>query len=136
MHENHLLSQRLTTRPRPDFDNQSHSSSSSTPTPRGSQKSVLSGSNYSYSVDDLTGAGRAGEGPEIHDVKVIFLKYPDECCPSCCTRVCSCLAAFDRNCVGKTWSAFRCCMFRLVENNYFETFIIFMILLSSLALVS
>jgi len=119
---------------RPSFDNISHSSTSSTPTPKGSQKSMLSDSNFSYSNDDL-GGRTGGEGPEIHDVKVVFIKYPDECCPTCCTRVCSCLASLDQNMAGKVWSAFRLYMFRLVENNYFETFIIIMILLSSLALV-
>ena len=37
--------------------------------------------------------------------------------------------------VGIVWWKFRRRMFSLVENNYFETFIITMILLSSLALV-
>lgn len=137
--ENHLPSEPSTLQmsyrsPRPSFDNISHSSTSSTPTPKGSQKSMLSGSNFSYSIDDI--GGRTGEGPEIHDVKVVFIKYPDECCPACCTKICSCLASLDQNRAGKVWSKFRLYMFRLVENNYFETFIIIMILLSSLALVS
>ena len=26
------------------------------------------------------------EGPEVNEVKVVFVKYPDECCPLCCPR--------------------------------------------------
>ena len=111
------------------------SSSSSSTDSNGSQKSMLSNSSYSYSMEDITSTGKAHDGPEIHEVKVVFVKYPDECCPKCCSKKCGCFAAFDRTMVGRYWGNFRFFMFKLVENNYFETFIIIMIVTSSLALV-
>ena len=80
--------------------------------------------------------GKPAEGPEIHEVKVVFIKYPDDCCPQCCGKACACLAALEHSGLGKAWWTYRFYMFKLVENNFFETFIIIMILLSSLALVS
>ncbi|ESO12723.1 hypothetical protein HELRODRAFT_137984, partial [Helobdella robusta] len=62
------------------------------------------------------------------------VKYPDDCCPQSCMNLCKCFQFIETTKVGQTWWAFRRCMFELVENNYFETFIIVMILLSSLAL--
>lgn len=120
------------------YDNISCTSSASTSSSdsRGSQRSMLSRSNYSYSYEDALSTSKAAEGPEIHEVKVVFVKYPDECCPKFCTQKCFfCIEAFDRTLIGKVWGSFRFAMFRLVENSYFETFIILMILLSSLALV-
>lgn len=120
------------------YDNISCTSSASTSSrdSRGSQRSMLSRSNYSYSCEDAISTGKAAEGPEIHEVKVVFVKYPDECCPKFCTQKCFfCIDAFDRTVIGRVWGSFRFAMFRLVENSYFETFIILMILLSSLALV-
>jgi hypothetical protein len=38
--------------------------------------------------------------------------------------------------LGKRWWKARCLMFQLTEHKYFETFVIVMILLSSMALVS
>lgn len=96
---------------------------------------MLSSSNYSYSYEDAISTSKTVDGPEIHEVKVVFVKYPDECCPKCCTRKCFCIEAFDRTRIGKIWAGYRFIMFRLVENNYFESFIILMIVLSSLALV-
>ena len=114
----------------------SSTSSSTMSKSRGSQKSMLSSSNFSYSAEDVMSTGKPAEGPEIHEVKVVFIKYPDDCCPQCCGKACACLAALEHSGIGKAWWTYRFYMFKLVENNYFETFIIIMILLSSLALVS
>jgi len=74
--------------------------------------------------------------PQINEVTVVYVKYPDECCPKCCTASCSFWEAFDRTRVGRAWFNWRNVNFILVEHKYFETFIIVMILISSLALVS
>jgi len=69
-------------------------------------------------------------------VKVVFVKYPDECCPQGCARHARCCSEWlDGSLAGRAWWAFRCAMYRLIENKYFETFIILMILASSLSLV-
>jgi len=68
-------------------------------------------------------------------VTVVYVKYPDECCPKCCTAPCHFWQAFDRTKVGRAWFNWRNVNFILVEHKYFETFIICMILISSLALV-
>jgi len=69
-------------------------------------------------------------------VKVVFVKYPDECCPHGCAQHTRCCSEWlDGTLVGRAWWAFRCAMYRLIENKYFETFIILMILASSLSLV-
>ena len=46
-----------------------------------------------------------------------------------------CWAAVERTMLGRMWWKLRCYMYMLVEHRYFETFIIAMILASSLALV-
>ncbi|ELT95078.1 hypothetical protein CAPTEDRAFT_210954 [Capitella teleta] len=76
----------------------------------------------------------ANEGPDINEVKVVFVTYPDECCPKCCIRRCPCCDSFDKTKFGQMWWSFRCKMFKLVEHKYFETFIIVMICASSIAL--
>ena len=69
-------------------------------------------------------------------VKVVFVKYPDECCPQGCARHTRCCSEWlDGSLAGRAWWAFRCAMYRLIENKYFETFIILMICASSLSLV-
>jgi len=73
---------------------------------------------------------------QINEVTVVYVKYPDECCPKCCMAPCTFWEAFDRTRVGRAWFNWRNVNFILVEHKYFETFIIVMILISSLALVS
>ena len=68
-------------------------------------------------------------------VNVVFVKYPDECCPACCMRS-KCCDTLINSKAGQRWWTFRCYMYKLVEHKYFETFIIIMICASSLALVS
>jgi len=70
-------------------------------------------------------------------VNVVFVKYPDECCPKTCSSKCpSLLTVMDDTLVGRVFWKLRCYTYVLVEHNYFETFIIGMIISSSLALVS
>ncbi|XP_050924562.1 sodium channel protein type 4 subunit alpha B isoform X2 [Lates calcarifer] len=59
---------------------------------------------------------------------------PEDCCTEKCYRRCPLLDINMSQGKGKVWSNFRRTCFSIVEHNYFETFIIFMILLSSGAL--
>lgn len=111
----------------------------------GSPQSLLSsGSEYSFSRDETaSGAGAAAgsgaektlDGPEINEVNVVFVKYPDDCCPRRCMTSGTFWEAIERTMAGQIWWKLRCYAFALVEHPYFETFIIVMILASSLALV-
>ncbi|XP_071395262.1 sodium channel protein type 4 subunit alpha B [Centroberyx affinis] len=59
---------------------------------------------------------------------------PEDCCTADCYRRWPLLDIDTSQGRGKTWSHLRRTCFSIVEHNYFETFIIFMILLSSGAL--
>lgn len=76
------------------------------------------------------------EDPEPNQVEVVYTKYPDDCFPDKYTK---CIPGFkqllETKCFGKYWDL-RCKAYFVVEHNYFETFIIICILLSSMALVS
>ena len=67
-------------------------------------------------------------------VEVVFVRYPDDCCPQCCTRKCGCINQLSSTRIGQKFWALRCYAFKLIEHKYFETFIITMIVTSSLAL--
>ncbi|KAM9345606.1 sodium channel protein type 4 subunit alpha B [Symphorus nematophorus] len=69
------------------------------------------------------------EDEEDHDANT-----PEDCCSDECYRCCPLLDVDTSQGRGKVWSNFRRTCFSIVEHNYFETFIIFMILLSSGAL--
>ena len=69
-------------------------------------------------------------------MQVVYILYPDECCPRCISDGCArWIAMLDRTLLGRVFAKVRMFNFKLVEHNYFETFIIVMILASSLALV-
>ena len=72
----------------------------------------------------------------LGQVEVFFVRYPDDCCPQCCVKRCSCFETVSNTTLGKKWWKLRCYAFKIIEHNYFETFIIVMIISSSLALVS
>ena len=74
--------------------------------------------------------------PEINEVDIVFVRYPDDCCPACCMKKVTCCETCTQTKCGQMFWTMRCYTFKLVEHNYFETFIIVMILMSSLALVS
>uniref|UniRef100_A0A8C6ZBB7 Sodium channel protein n=1 Tax=Nothoprocta perdicaria TaxID=30464 RepID=A0A8C6ZBB7_NOTPE len=58
-------------------------------------------------------------------------KNPDMCFPEGCVRHFRCYAGKAMNLGGQTWWNLRKTCFRIVEHSWFESFIIFMILLSS-----
>ncbi|XP_070704027.1 sodium channel protein type 4 subunit alpha B [Pempheris klunzingeri] len=69
------------------------------------------------------------EDSEDHDANT-----PENCCSDNCYQRCPFLDIDMSQGRGKVWANFRSTCFSIVEHNYFETFIIFMILLSSGAL--
>jgi len=73
--------------------------------------------------------------PQANEVNVLYIKYPDECCPKSCTS-CSFWNVLDQTIIGRLWFKWRVANYFVVEHKYFETFIIIMILASSGALVS
>jgi len=98
------------------------------------------GDNVDDKDDEVNGASSnsdesrslACQAPQINEVTVVYVKYPDECCPKCCTAGCqSCWDAFDRTRVGRVsgprtrvgraWFNWRNVNFILVEHKYFET---------------
>ncbi|XP_006869197.1 PREDICTED: sodium channel protein type 5 subunit alpha isoform X3 [Chrysochloris asiatica] len=61
-------------------------------------------------------------------------KDPEDCFTEGCVRRCPCCAVDTTQAPGKVWWRLRKTCYRIVEHSWFETFIIFMILLSSGAL--
>uniref|UniRef100_A0A669CVS7 Sodium channel protein n=1 Tax=Oreochromis niloticus TaxID=8128 RepID=A0A669CVS7_ORENI len=59
---------------------------------------------------------------------------PDECFPEFCMRHCQCCNINTSRGLGQAWWRLRKTCYQIVEHSWFETFIIFMILLSSGAL--
>ncbi|XP_062982355.1 sodium channel protein type 5 subunit alpha-like [Elgaria multicarinata webbii] len=59
---------------------------------------------------------------------------PEDCFPELCVRFFPCCSADTTKFPGKTWWRLRKTCYQIVEHSWFETFIIFMILLSSGAL--
>ncbi|XP_023557996.1 sodium channel protein type 5 subunit alpha isoform X7 [Octodon degus] len=62
------------------------------------------------------------------------VKDPEDCFTEGCIRRCPCCAVDTTQSPGKVWWRLRKTCYRIVEHSWFETFIIFMILLSSGAL--
>ncbi|XP_034615834.1 sodium channel protein type 5 subunit alpha-like isoform X6 [Trachemys scripta elegans] len=65
--------------------------------------------------------------PELAD----DLMEPEKCFPEVCVRFFPCCSVDTTTFSGKIWWRLRKTCYRIVEHNWFETFIIFMILLSS-----
>ncbi|XP_051014859.1 sodium channel protein type 4 subunit alpha [Acomys russatus] len=61
-------------------------------------------------------------------------ELPEECFTEACVQRCPCLYVDITQGRGKMWWTLRRACFKIVEHNWFETFIVFMILLSSGAL--
>nr|AAP20106.1 voltage-sensitive sodium channel alpha-subunit [Pediculus humanus] len=83
------------------------------------------------------------EGESIPEIDVIIdanmedvmlQDYPSDCCPDHCYKRFPFLAGDDDAPFWQGWSNLRLKTFQLIENKYFETAVITMILLSSLAL--
>ncbi|XP_046884070.1 sodium channel protein type 4 subunit alpha-like [Hypomesus transpacificus] len=62
------------------------------------------------------------------------LMDPDDCFPEFCVRHCKCCEINTTQGLGQAWWRLRKTCYQIVEHSWFETFIIFMILLSSGAL--
>ncbi|KAH1177717.1 hypothetical protein KIL84_011419 [Mauremys mutica] len=60
-----------------------------------------------------------------------YLKKPDNCFPEGCIRHSPCCSLNTTKFPGKTWWNLRKTCYKIVEHNWFESFIIFVILLSS-----
>lgn len=67
---------------------------------------------------------------------IVLQDYPADCCPDPCYKRFPFLAGDDDAPFWQGWANLRLKTFQLIENKYFETAVITMILLSSLALVS
>lgn len=67
---------------------------------------------------------------------LLMADYPADCCPDHCYKRFPFLAGDDDAPFWQGWANLRLKTFQLIENKYFETAVITMILLSSLALVS
>ncbi|XP_046749975.1 sodium channel protein para isoform X6 [Diprion similis] len=90
------------------------------------------------SLLDLEEDGEEGE-EELHgiiqtDEELIDADYPADCCPDNCYKKFPFLAGDDDAPFWQGWANLRLKTFQLIENKYFETAVITMILLSSLAL--
>ncbi|XP_024936090.1 sodium channel protein para isoform X10 [Cephus cinctus] len=89
--------------------------------------------------EDLEEEGEEGEDEldcEIiqADEDIIEADYPADCCPDNCYKKFPFLAGDDDAPFWQGWANLRLKTFQLIENKYFETAVITMILLSSLAL--
>ena len=114
----------------------------STRTPsRASEKGKLGSESDSSTMSDdaetqsLRKVDADGE-PEINEVDVEFAEYPDDCFCNVFKRNCGCCARVERSSFGVNWWKLRCATFKVTQHKYFETFIITMIVTSSMALVS
>lgn len=75
------------------------------------------------------------EGQQDADCKDQKGNTPENCCADKCYRCCPFLDVDTSRGGGRFWSNFRKTCFLIVQHKYFELFIIFIILLSSVALV-
>ncbi|XP_012672299.2 sodium channel protein type 4 subunit alpha B isoform X2 [Clupea harengus] len=88
-------------------------------------------------ADDTSECSTVDKGPlieEVEEEEEEDTDFPQECYTENCLRRCPCLALDITQDKGKIWWTLRRTCFTIVEHNYFETFIILMILLSSGAL--
>lgn len=87
--------------------------------------------------DDVDGDEGLGEDElVIHaDEEDVIDDSPSDCFPDTCYKKFPMLAGDDESPFWQGWANLRLKTFQLIENKYFETAVITMILLSSLALV-
>ncbi|XP_061446623.1 sodium channel protein type 4 subunit alpha-like isoform X2 [Rhineura floridana] len=91
----------------------------------GNESSICS--TVDYKPPDPTSQEAVDEAAMEHD-------EPEECLTEACVQRCPCLYVDVKTEEGKKWWNLRKACFKIVEHNWFESFIIFMILLSSGAL--
>uniref|UniRef100_A0A8C9U9Z2 Sodium channel protein n=1 Tax=Serinus canaria TaxID=9135 RepID=A0A8C9U9Z2_SERCA len=116
-----------------DFENLNTEDFSSDTDPDGSKEvggglQIHSGSSEGSTIDIK---------PEVEEVPVEAPEEyldPDACFTEGCMQRCKCCQVNIEEGLGKSWWTLRKTCFLIVEHNWFETFIIFMILLSSGAL--
>ena len=73
---------------------------------------------------------------ETTTADIIIAEDPADCCPDLCYRKIPCCAEEYNPDFWAQWKELRAKTFILIEDKYFETIIITMIMISSLALVS
>lgn len=92
--------------------------------------------------EELDEEGECEEGPLDGDIIIhandedILDEYPADCCPDSYYKKFPILAGDEDSPFWQGWGNLRLKTFQLIENKYFETAVITMILMSSLALVS
>ena len=85
-------------------------------------------------AEEAAQAKREAEILEATTQELMMQEYPSDCCPDKCYARFPCLAGDHDSPFWQGWGALRIKTFRLIENKYFETAVIAMILISSLAL--
>uniref|UniRef100_A0A3B5R6H5 Sodium channel protein n=1 Tax=Xiphophorus maculatus TaxID=8083 RepID=A0A3B5R6H5_XIPMA len=83
--------------------------------------------------DESSVCSTVQRAPEVQKIEEVE-ETPEDCYTEKCYNRCPCLDIDTSQSKGKIWFNCRKTCFTIVEHNYFETFIIFMILLSSGAL--
>lgn len=110
---------------------------------KGSAETIEGEEKRDASKDDLgIEEGEEGEGEEgplddglIIQGEEIIDEYPADCCPESYYQKFPILAGDEDSPFWQGWANLRLKTFQLIENKYFETAVITLILLSSLALV-
>ncbi|XP_039304554.1 sodium channel protein para isoform X19 [Solenopsis invicta] len=104
----------------------------------GEEKKDASKEDLEQEEEDVEDEGEEREELDIEiihaDEDPIQSSYPADCCPENCYKKFPFLAGDDDAPFWQGWANLRFKTFRLIENKYFETAVITMILLSSLAL--
>uniref|UniRef100_A0A669B067 Sodium channel protein n=1 Tax=Oreochromis niloticus TaxID=8128 RepID=A0A669B067_ORENI len=90
--------------------------------------------NFSLSEGSTVDLRKPGEEEDNLSVLDEDSMEPDECFPEFCMRHCQCCNINTSRGLGQAWWRLRKTCYQIVEHSWFETFIIFMILLSSGAL--
>uniref|UniRef100_A0A5F5PKS6 Sodium channel protein n=1 Tax=Equus caballus TaxID=9796 RepID=A0A5F5PKS6_HORSE len=114
-----------------DTDDQEEEEENSLGTEEESSKQTQEDSYSEGSTADMTNTADLME--QIPDLGE-DVKDPEDCFTEGCVRRCPCCTVDTTQGPGKVWWQLRKTCYRIVEHSWFETFIIFMILLSSGAL--
>ncbi|CAG0880165.1 unnamed protein product [Cyprideis torosa] len=77
---------------------------------------------------------RLEQSIDVGTADILLAEQPADCCSPSCYKNFPFLLGDDESPLWQGWAQLRCKTFRLIENKYFETAVITMILLSSLAL--
>ncbi|KAI4553990.1 hypothetical protein MJT46_016170 [Ovis ammon polii x Ovis aries] len=115
-----------------DMDDPEEDEENSLSTEEGSSKQLPEDSYSEGSTADMTNTADLLE--QIPDLGE-DVKDPEDCFTEGCVRRCPCCTVDTTQAPGKVWWRLRKTCYRIVEHSWFETFVIFMILLSSGALV-